>query len=178
MSAGRWPIALAGLAACAAALASPADRTWQLPFWIDGDVEGVSETDVLTHPCGATVLLSVGSIPLGRPNVDTDKVVEFDPAGRIVREWRTPVDYPPVAIDGDRLIVRGWAGEKARSLAISTAGEIGEVDGANAELEGAELQCPAAVASHFDGSDYLRCEMRTDRSNGARRLLAYEGPCT
>ena len=171
-------IALAGLSASMATIASPPGKTWRLPFWIDGEVEGVADSDVQTHPCGATVLLSVSAIPLGRMHVDTDTVVEFDAAGHVVREWRTPVDYPPVAVDGERLIVSGWTGDKPHLLALLPSGEIGDIAGPSpTSTEAAERQCPAAITAHF-GSDYLRCEHWTDRSNGAERLIAFEGPCT
>lgn len=172
-------IALAGPSVSAAAFAAMTDKTWQLSFWINGEVEGVTEADVFTHPCGATVLLAVSSIPIGRPNIDTDQVVEFDAAGRIVREWRTPVDSPPVAVDGETLVVSDWIEGKPRSLAILPSGQIDDfATPSAAPPEGAELQCPSAVVSHFGDSDYLRCERWTDRSSGTERLMAYEGPCT
>jgi hypothetical protein len=175
---GSLAMTLAGLSACAVAAAASPGKTWKLPFWIDGEVEGVADADVQSHPCGAIVELAVSAIPLARPNIDTDRVVEFDAAGAIIREWRIPVDYPPVAVEGDRLIVSDHAEPRPVFLAIRPSGEIDDFAVPLAQQGGAQVQCPPTVISHSGGSDYLQCERWIDRSSGSRRLVAYEAPCT
>lgn len=161
------------------ALDAPTPKTWTLTFWIDGEVEGVTDADVFTHPCGAVVDLAVDSIPFGRPNIDTDRVVEFDAAGAIVREWRTPVDIPAVVVDGERLIVSPWTEGEAVFLAILPSGRIEDFAiTPPSPADGTEMRCPAAVAEHFEESGYLRCERWADRSSAIPRLIAFEEPCT
>lgn len=174
-------IALVGLSTCALALAKPAEGPWKLLFWIDGKVEGVSENDVIGHPCGAVVELSVSAIPLNRPNIDTDRVIEFDMSGATIREWRAPVDSLPVAVDGNRLIIKYSREHSGGHLAILPLGKIEAYSMHSIDTPlpaSAEMQCPATLVTLFGKNDYLFCQRWKDRSTGARRNIAFEGICT
>jgi hypothetical protein len=127
------------------------------------------------HPCGAIAVVKLRTMPPHRQPegaLAPELVVEIDPEGRTLRRWSAPVDYEPLALTGDALLLR----HRHQLLWIGTDGSIRRGDPAPARGDIEAMACPAR-APHAD-SDYRQCGALRDEASGARRLIAYESDCT
>ena len=181
MNGKRRATAMAGAMALllggAAALATAQAGAFEIALWANDDsVERLPNlVATSSHPCGAIAVLRLDRMP---PLVETEgavapeRVMEIDAEGRILRQWSAPVDYQPLALRGEALLLR----HGDQLLWIGTDGGLERGDPA-LPLGGMEsTTCPAA-APHGD-SEYRQCGLFRDVETAARRLLAYEGACT
>ncbi|AQQ66420.1 hypothetical protein Mag101_01225 [Microbulbifer agarilyticus] len=127
------------------------------------------------HPCGWVRYTQVDALP--PPDTSeflksSERVYEYDSAGKIINQWAMPVDAYLFAISGSDIFVRLGTG----ALKINRAGKISESE--QKYIEPSESTCPSSVKALFGGSDYIWCEKRTDLASGTERFLAYEGVCT
>ena len=153
------------------------DDMFEIALWANDDsVERLPNlVATSSHPCGAIAVLRLDRMPpLVEPEgaVSAERVMEIDAEGRILRQWSAPVDYQPLALRGEALLLRHgdqllWVGPDGR-LARADPDQI---------LTAVESEhCPAA-APHGD-SEYRQCGLVSDVETTARRLIAYESACT
>lgn len=160
-----------------AASAPGEGEVFEIALWASGD--GVERLPSLVatadHPCGAIAVLRLGSMPTQEQTEDAvapEIVAEIDAGGTVLRRWSAPVDYRPLAIRRDALLLD--TGEQR--LWIGTDGGIRRGDPAPPLSAIEPVACPAE-APHA-GSAYRRCGVLRDLDSGARRLIVYESACT
>lgn len=156
-------------------------RSYLLPFWRgpalkDVPFEQVAERDprirgVDGHPCGGMVVARVGRVPKADDAMlGTDAIIEIDSSGRVLREWRVPIDGEPYAIDGSRIKV--WVHGDAywfgldRSITISSEPESTPPVGA---------ECPrndSGIRGEYG------CTTLRDRTSGKDRIVVSHFVCT
>ena len=113
-----------------------------------------------------------------------EAVLEIDAQGNTINKWVLPVDGSPVAVEGDDIYALGWLaglkaepdGEPQRSLVVSLSGVVGIRPLAPSAPQMKLVACPEV--ERFEGSAYLECAEFEDLATGARRLLAFQHPCT
>jgi len=151
-----------------------------LPFWAGPDVQSSGAVISLRehHACSGTVAYArITKISLDDSEMLVpERVVEFDLAGEVVREWAAPVEPRVFGVSGEELWIRNPDLQgKTDYLAIRPDGAFRAFDG-ELEASAVVLQCPPL--RDFGESAYLRCWLHRDRSSGQERRLAYQGPCT
>ena len=186
MTGKRRAAATAGLIAlligCAEAAPAPVpvpaeEESFEIALWANDDsaLRLPNLVAASAHPCGAIAVVRLRTMPPHRQPegaLAPEMVVEIDPEGRTLRRWGAPVDYEPLALEGDALLLR----HGDQLLWIGTDGGIRRGDPARSLDEIESLACPAQ-APHAD-SDYRQCGALRDGASGARRLIAYESACT
>lgn len=152
-----------------------------LPFWAGPDIRTSDSVVSLRehHACSGTVAYArvtrVSSLDDSEVLVP-ERVVEFDAAGAVVREWPTPVEPFVLALDGAELLIRNPDPDhETEYIAIRPDGAFRAFD-SELERRAAPLACPALPV--FGKTAYLRCWLFQDGSSGEDRRIAYQGPCT
>ena len=181
MNGKRRGAAMAGVMALllggGVAFASAEDGAFEIALWANDDSVEALPNLVATssHPCGAIAVLRLDRMP---PPVEpegavaAERVAEIDAEGRTLREWSAPVDYEPLALRGEALLLR----HGDQLLWIGTEGGIslGMASAVLAHIE--PLSCPAGAPNA--ASEYRQCAILRDLDTSEPRRLAYESACT
>jgi len=156
-----------------AAASAPALAAEPFHFWFEGDVSRVAGfQSIEDHPCGEIAVVKVDKLPpFGKGRLTSEKAVELDASGKAIRRWPMPVNFTPVAVRDNQLLIefaddRYWVEpdgkfQRAGKLALPAA---------------KPAQCKTAV--EFKDSDYVECQAFPDLGSRAPRTIAYEGICT
>ena len=181
MNGKRRAAAMAGAIAlsigAAAALPPGADGPFEIALWANDDsVERLPNlVATSSHPCGAIAVLRLDRMPpLVEPEgaIAAERVAEIDAAGATLREWSAPVDYEPLALRSDALLLR----HGDQQLWIGIDGTISQ-GSAPADLPHIEpLSCPVGAPNAV--SEYRQCASLRDLETGKPRRLVYETACT
>lgn len=151
-------------------------------------LKGIPHLSVNEGPCGGYLLLmaqSLGATTIpGGAQVRPDTVVEFDASGRLVRQWRVPLNGMPGAVRGTTLFVADTADPiyptKAPLLtvwlAIEPDGQF-QITPVHTGMP-APQGIPCVPIEAFTRSDYTQCISIRDLATKAIRRFTYEGPCT
>ncbi len=151
--------------------------SYELRFWSGANVEQDSRFMGLSaHPCGQVAIAKVMSMPPWKKDqpLQPERVVEFSDKGDVLNEWSMPVDYYPIGIQENQLLVE--AGE-AQQLSIDLQGHITPVQDQPAELDPQSVDC-VNLKREFPNSAYARCAQFPDRTHNRWRILGFESPCT
>ena len=181
MNGKRRAAAMAGAMAlwvgAAAAMPPSADGLFEIALWANDDsVEHLPNlVATSSHPCGAIAVLRLDRMPpVVEPEgaVAAEHVMEIDSEGRTLRQWSAPVDYQPLALRGEALLLR----HGDQLLWVGTDGRLARADPAQTLTAVESEDCPAA-APHGN-SEYRQCGLVHDVESAARRLIVYESACT
>ena len=172
----RGPNTRLAVAAALLLAAATAAQTFDIAVWANDDsVERLPNLIASeTHACGASAVLRISRMPPFREGgtIGTELVVETASDGAETMRWSVPVDYAPLALNGNELLVD----HRGQRLWIGTNGSI------RRESSTLSLPTPEAVACPRPGahanSEYARCARIADGESGRQRLIQYEGPCT
>jgi len=156
-----------------------------LAFWAGETAGEAAAVEAIRseHPCGPIAIAFVDRIPTSESGaaLEPERVVELDPGGTVVRSWSVPVDTVVDGVRGDELhfsesFDRGTASPLAVRLAVRPDGSY------RVEPETAALPSPVPVdcppLALWGDSAYVRCWRYRDPSDGAERMIAYQGPCS
>ena len=159
------------------ALASAEDGAFEIALWANDDsVERLPNLVATSlHPCGAIAVLRLDRMPPpieSEGAVAAERVAEIDAEGRTLRAWSAPVDYEPLALRGEALLLR----HGGQLLWIAIDGRISR-ETASADLPSIEpLSCPAGAPN--SASEYRQCAILRDLATREPRRLVYESVCT
>ena len=153
-----------------------AQQAYDLSFWPGPNAEKDRRfLQFDDHPCGKIAVARVVSLPPPRKGqaLEPERVVEISPKGAVVRRWPMPVDYSPVAIEGNRILVQYG---QASQLWVDTQGNI------SSPSKPIPLEIPERASCprlrEFGNSAYAGCWTFHDRKAHKPRILAFEGVCT
>ena len=176
----RGPVSIvpkaAAVAAAAALLGAAGAETFEVPLWANDDsVEVLPEVvSTSSHPCGAAAIVRLSAMPPYRRDegaLGTELIVETGADGVEIGRWSVPLDYEPIAISGSEILLDLYR----QRLWIGADGSIRREGERRSYPALAPLECPAALLAD---SAYAQCATMTDLSDGRRRTVRYEAPCT
>jgi hypothetical protein len=125
-------------------------------------------------PCGQIARARVSRLPSSRGTaLQSELAVEIDSRGRIIRRWPYPVNYLPVAVQGDQLLVT-W-GSSGEGLWITPEGRFSKAR-LPKSTEGELASCH--LDSVFPGSAYAQCQRMPDRRTKRMRTIGYQAVCS
>jgi hypothetical protein len=124
------------------------------------------------HPCGEVVTARVRALPAFRDtSYQPDPAMEFDAAGKPVRQWPLPVDYIPKAVQGVELLIAFGS----RGFWVSPEGNL-RPDSLTRKLPDTQpLECTAPVVA--GKSTDSRCTVFPDVDTGVPRRIGYVASC-
>lgn len=177
----------------AVATATPAPvKSYLFSFWIGKKLEaallaeGAPDASSIDprvrelgdRPCGGDALARVGRIPSeGDGYLVPDVVQELGADHRVTRSWVIPIEYWPIGLEGDRLLVTIGMGERPARYWIGLDRRIQQDDQATDDDPKSEA-CPAEAEARLPESSYRICVVLKDRKSGTAHRLAFEGVCT
>lgn len=156
---------------------------YEFSFWPGADAKFDKRVvRVSPHPCGEVAIARVTSIPpFGNDRtLQPDKVVEFSPAGKVLRRWAIPVDTAPVGIRDNRLLIKtfGYPSYDDRvQFWIGVDGSIATENNPVSTSQPSRATCEN-LGQEFKNSGYKQCWRYKDLTSGNSRILAYEGICS
>lgn len=165
---------LAVILLCLTMVSAQAQEALDIWVWEGSDASGHSSTkEIQEHGmCGNNVVrLHTKTIPLNIPEFQPEEIFELSESGEVLSSWGMPVDLIVYGINGDSVIV--GHGLKKQLLMIDNAGKISFHP--QFEFDPENIACHS---NQFGNSGYGRCWLYTDRENGDKRILTYQGPCT
>jgi hypothetical protein len=171
----RLLLPLTVLSTVSAAFAADSRPTYELRFWPGPNAKSDSRViQIVEHPCGSVAIARVKSLPPPKKGqvLNPERVVELSPRGEVVRRWAMPVDFSPMGVRGDSIVVQ--LGQSRLWLDLN--GNISTVEENIAIPHPEAAQCDKL--REFGNSAYARCWRYRDLQNGHPRVLAYEGVCT
>ena len=169
---------MALVAGGAPAVPAPAqDGPFEIALWANDDsVERLPNlVATSSHPCGAIAVVRLHAMPpLQAPEgaLAPELVAEIDADGTTLRRWSVPVDYQPLALRGEALLISH--GEQ--HLWIGTDGGIARGDPGQPPDDIQALVCPARAP--LADSEYRQCAFLHDRETGEARRIVFESSCT
>ena len=177
----------------AVATATPAPvKSYLFSFWIgkkleaallaegDPDVRRIDPRvrELGDRPCGGDALARVGRIPSeGDGYLVPDVVQEVGADHRVTRTWVIPIEFWPIGLEGDRVLVTSGRGERPARYWIGLDRRIQQDDQAADDHPQSEA-CPAEAEAKLPESAYRICVVLKDRKTGKAHRLAFEGVCT
>ncbi len=158
------------------------DGPYILPFWVNIDHPDVATlVDADAHPCGGVVRHQVTAIPEFPEGglFFASTAGEYNTVGNPVREWKLPVDYLLLALDGDRVLIELAVPDERRSQYwIDPAGRISRAPvriDFGQEIYEDIVECPARFGPAGAG---VTCREMTDLGTGEPHRLSIEDVCT
>jgi len=150
-------------------------KVYELQFWPGKGVEKEPRyVSTVDHPCGKVVVARVRALPpVGSVSaLRTERVVETDSTGKVVRRWPMPVDASPIGLRGASLLVdtgllKFW---------ITPSGAITPYKNSRSLPEPELASC--SPTREFGDSAYVQCRRYRDAASGKSRILSFEGPCS
>jgi hypothetical protein len=124
------------------------------------------------HACGEVVIAKVSKLPrIGKGPLQSEKVVELNSRGKVIRRWPVPIDYRVDGIKADELFVHvGMKNYWIRpdgSFRQAKPITVSDMKMAHCELR-----------EVFADSEDAQCGKFLDLRSQKERTLGYEGPCT
>ena len=155
-----------------AAQQPPSTEPAVLAFWLKPGASTNDPRFVATdgHPCGGVAMMAVTAIPQADAVIDVETFVEFDHQGRVLRQWRGPVDTEVVQVDADRVGI-AW---QDRAWWIDGDGRL--YSRTPDKSPSRTIECPDLPMFH--GSKYLTCFALPDFHTGRERLIAQQSICS
>lgn len=103
--------------------------------------------DLGEHPCGFIVSLRTNQVPQDTPWLESEQIFEIDEIGNVIQTWNVPVDYYPVAYDGESMFLAmgSWPN---RLLEVTKSGRLSYSPNEKRPKE-ALTSCPAQFSDEF-----------------------------
>jgi hypothetical protein len=151
----------------AALLAELAVPGIYVSFWATkvAPPSGVEVSD--EGPCGPTVTIKTNVMPREADWFRADSILEIDETGKTIREWRIPIDYYPVGVEGDKVLL-AYGSSPQSVLSVDLAGRLTKVEAPPKQFL-KDMECPAPHKEH------RYCAMV---STNPVRMIAAEPVCT
>jgi hypothetical protein len=153
---------------------SDSDRL-QLPFWPGADAAKDARTvAIVDHPCGKVVVARVTVLPSHskRGALIPEVAAELNARGGVVARWPMPVDSYPIAVEGEKLLLR--TGDI--KLWVNPRGVVTRYAGKDSIPSSADVPCARTAGTST--SEYVVCRSLPDLRSGRNRIVRFESPCT